>query len=125
MKILLDTNALIWLALNDKRILSVKTLLTNTANIFYISVISFWEIAIKLRIGKINVDIIDLRKETINGGIQELKLSSIYLDTLLSLPMHHKDPFDHMILAQAKHESMTIITGDSIFKKYLPDTIVI
>ena len=39
--------------------------------------------------------------------------------------MHHKDQFDHMILAQAKHENMTIITGDSIFKKYLPDTIVI
>ena len=113
------------MALNNKRILSVKSLLANAANIFYVSVISFWEIAIKLRIGKINVEIIDLRKETINGGIQELKLSSIYLDTFLLLPMHYKDLFDHMILAQTKHENMTIITGDSFFKKYLPDTIVI
>ena len=63
----MDTNALIWLAINDMRILSVKNLLTNTANIFYLSVISFWEIVIKLRIGKINVDVIDLKKETINA----------------------------------------------------------
>ena len=52
-------------------------------------------------------------------------MSAKHTESLLLLPMYHKDPFDHMILAQAKNENMTIITGDSIFKKYLPDTIVI
>ena len=125
MNALLDTNALIWLALDDKRILSAQKILTSTENRFYISIISFWEIVIKFRIGKIDVDIVDLRKETLKSGFKELTLSNKYLDTLLSLPMYHKDPFDHMIIAQAKYENMTIITGDKIFKEYLPDTIVI
>ena len=113
------------MALGDKRILSAQKILTSTENKFYISIISFWEIVIKFRIGKIDVDVVDLRKETLKSGFKELTLSNKYLDTLLSLPMYHKDPFDHMIIAQAKYENMTIITGDKIFKKYLPETIVI
>lgn len=127
MKVLLDTNALIWMAYGDSRILSVSDVILDHKNKIFISTISLWKIAIKFRIGKIDVDTIEIREKYLNeeSDFDELSLSSKYLESLLLLQKYHKDPFDHMILAQAKHENMTIITGDFIFKKYLPETIVI
>ena len=127
MKVLLDTNALIWMAYGDSRILSVSDLILDHKNKIFISTISLWEIAIKFRIGKIDVDTIEIREKYLNeeSDFDELPLSSKYLESLLLLQMYHKDPFDHMILAQAKYENMTIITGDKIFKEYLPETILI
>ena len=125
MKILFDTNALIWLAKGDDRIYKVYKILNNEKNNFYISTASFWEIEIKSRLGKIDVDLFDLRNDTLENGFYELLISSKYLEALFSLPMYHKDPFDQMIIAQAQYENMTIITGDSIFKRYLPNTITI
>ena len=97
----------------------------NRENSLFISIISFWEIAIKLRVGKINVNLQDLRSDVLDNDFCELQISANHVQSLLSLPKYHKDPFDHILISQAKYENMTIITGDSIFKKYLPDTIVI
>ena len=125
MKILLDTNALIWIITDNRRIIKVKDIILSESNEIYISTISFLEIAIKLRIGKIVIDLQKAISISKTSGFKELNLSSYHALMLLSLPIYHKDPFDHMILSQAKYENMTLVTGDSIFKKYLPDTIVI
>lgn len=125
MRILLDTKALIWIADNDKRVSCVKDLIQNYRNDIFISTVSYWEIAIKSRIGKIDIDINKLRNDASKNDFSELPLFAKHSESFLLLPYYHKDHFDHMILAQAKCEHMTIITGDEIFKKYLPNTIVI
>ena len=127
MKILLDTNALLWMAYDNPRIIPVSDIILDKENSIFISTISLWEIAIKFRVGKIDADVIEICEKYLSddSDFYEISLSSKYLEYLLILPRYHKDPFDHMIIAQAKYENMTIITGDEKFKKYLPETIVI
>ena len=125
MDFLFDTNALLWMAISDPRILPVNKIIHNRENSLFVSVISFWEIAIKLRVGKINVNLQDLRSDVLNNDFYELQLSANHVLSLLSLPKYHKDPFDHILISQAKCEKMTIITGDKIFKEYIPETIII
>ena len=127
MKILLDTNALLWMAYDNPRITPVSDIILDKKNSIFISTISLWEIAIKFRVGKIDADVIEIREKYLSddSDFYEISLSSKYFEYLLNLPRYHKDPFDHMIIAQAKYENMTIITGDEKFKKYLPETIII
>jgi PIN domain nuclease of toxin-antitoxin system len=82
-------------------------------------------IAIKLGAGKIQVDINELRIEAIDCGLVELPLLGRHAETLVTLPKFHKDPFDHMLIAQAISEPMRFITGDSLLAKYSELVIVI
>ena len=118
MRLLLDTNALLWAMTNSPRISPVSDLLLDADNDVFVSTVSWWEIAIKVRIGKINADVRELRAAASQSGFLELPLLGVHAEMLTSLPRHHNDPFDHMLVAQAMAEPMRLITGDSVLEKY-------
>ena len=115
---LLDTNVIIWLSEDNPRINQVIPLLSSAESQFFISVASWWEIAIKIRTGKLPIDFNKLRFLAKKHSFIELPVTSEYLDTYLDLPKIHKDPFDNMLLAQAITCPMRLITGDSILAEY-------
>jgi len=120
MRLLLDTNALLWALTNSPRIIAVKDLLLTDENEVFVSAVSWWEIAIKTRIGRLNADLQMLRSASQESGFLELPLLGAHTDILATLPNYHNDPFDHMLVAQAIAEPMRLITGDGILSKYTP-----
>jgi len=115
---LLDTNAFLWYFLGSKRINQAKGLIESEESDVYISTVSLWEIAIKVRTGKLDVDIDELRLFAKDHFFTELSVSSDYIPAYLELPSLHRDPFDHMLLAQAITHPMRFITGDAQLAQY-------
>ena len=122
MRILLDTHVFLW-ADNDPAQLSptAKALLEDTANTLILSVASIWEIQIKSQLGKLNLRIalptmIEDQRST--NAIEILPVTLLHVLALDSLPPHHKDPFDRLLIAQANSESLSLLTADPIFKQY-------
>ena len=116
--LLLDTNVVIWFSEDNPRVNHVKSLLLSTENQVFISVVSWWEIAIKVRSGKLTVDLEQLRSQAEAHDFGELPITSDYMKAYLDLPNLHKDPFDHMLLAQAITSPMRLITGDPLLAEY-------
>ena len=117
-QLLLDTNVVLWLSQDSPRIEQIKPLLSLEEAQVYISSVSWWEIAIKVRAGKLQVDIEKLLSLTKEHGYSELPMTSVYQKVYLELPLLHKDPFDHMLLAQAITCPMRLITGDEMLAEY-------
>jgi PIN domain nuclease of toxin-antitoxin system len=115
---LLDTNIVLWLAEDQPRINQIKDLIFSGDTEVFISAVSWWEIAIKVRIGKLQVDLVELRSLANKHGFKDLPLYGRAADALISLPRLHNDPFDHMLLAQAITEPMRFITGDALLADY-------
>ena len=120
MRLLLDTNALLWALTNGPRIAPVRELLLDDGNDVFVSSVSWWEIAIKTRIGKLDASLPEIRAAAQDSGFLELPLLGIHAEMLAALPRYHNDPFDHMLVAQAMAEPMRLITGDSILPQYSP-----
>ena len=118
MRLLLDTNALLWALTNAPRIEPARELLLADENEVYVSAVSWWEIAIKTRIGKLDADLAGLRAAALESGFIELPLLGSHAEALATLPIHHNDPFDHMLVAQAVAEPMRLITGDKVLSLY-------
>ena len=118
MTILLDTNVLLWHFWGSNRIDSVKSLILDEEADVFFSVVSLWEIAIKVRTGKLNIDVEELRIFSEKHKFFELPVTGDFINTYLELPHLHKDPFDHMLLAQAIAYPMRFITGDAVLAKY-------
>jgi PIN domain nuclease of toxin-antitoxin system len=127
MNLLLDTHVFIWLDDNrDKLSPLVIDLCTDRTNTLWLSVVVVWEIQTKLQIGKLKLrgslaEIIRDQKQV--NGIQILALNLPHVMELQNLPAHHKDPFDRMLIAQAKSEDWKIVSKDPEFKTY-PVTVV-
>ena len=117
-QLLLDTNVVLWLSEDSPRINQIKPLLLSEDTQVFISAVSWWEIAIKIRAGKLRMDFNRLRSLAKEHAYSELPMTSDYLKAYLELPILHKDPFDHMLLAQAITCPMRFITGDSKLTEY-------
>jgi len=115
---LLDTNVFLWYFWGSKRINSIKKLIESNSSNVFISPVSWWEIAIKVRAGKLKVNLNELRSYAEKYAFDELPITGQYMDAYLELPLLHKDPFDHMLLAQAVASPMRLITGDSVLAGY-------
>jgi len=120
MKLLLDTNVLLWALTDSPRLRNVRELLLNDENDVFVSAVSWWEIAIKTRIGKLDASLSELRHTANDSGFIELPLRGPHAEILGSLPRFHNDPFDHMLVSQAMAEPMRLITGDAILQRYSP-----
>jgi PIN domain nuclease of toxin-antitoxin system len=119
MQFLLDTHVLIWLLEGNKNLSNVaKSTIEDDNNSLYLSVASLWEITIKLSLGKLDLQIsVEDMVESflIPGGIEILPIEIRHLSILRDLPLHHRDPFDRIIIAQAKADELTLISTDGVF----------
>jgi PIN domain nuclease of toxin-antitoxin system len=122
---LLDTNALIWLFEGSVRMGSARKLFCLPNTKVYISAVSWWEIAIKIRTGKLPISISNLQSYTNEYDFFELPIDNKYIKAYLELPNLHRDPFDHMLLAQAISCPMHFITGDALLAEYSPLVMVV
>jgi len=115
---LLDTHSLLWAlgkpdALSD----SAKAAISDANNIIHVSTASLWECAIKASIGKLELPE-EFFDAVIMAGFEELLIRIPHLKVYGDLPMHHRDPFDRMLVAQATAESLTLISRDSKIAEY-------
>ncbi len=122
MRYLLDTHILLWFLDDNNRIKDdLRKILVNPENVIYISVISAWELSIKL---KTNPDFklrTSIRKVFSISGFDILPVTLEDSLAVHKLPLYHKDPFDRLLVAQAKVEKLTLITSDTkIFKYRIP-----
>lgn len=121
MNYLIDTHILLWYIIGDKRISQeIQTKIQNKWNTIYLSNASLWEIAIKISIGKLKLrgTLLELKVFLKKIDIQILEFDFEDLETLQKLPFFHQDPFDRLIVAQAKTKSLELISNDSQISKY-------
>ncbi|MGL4174809.1 MAG: type II toxin-antitoxin system VapC family toxin [Dermatophilaceae bacterium] len=117
MALLLDTNALLWLLDGDERFGSSARTAVEAADGLVVSVASLWEIAIKVSLGKLE-PVPALPDALTDLGFTRLDIADTHLSVLQSLPFHHRDPFDRLLVSQAMAESMTVLTSDSALARY-------
>ncbi|MCL1875397.1 MAG: type II toxin-antitoxin system VapC family toxin [Synergistaceae bacterium] len=122
MKLLLDTHtALWWVNEHEKLSSKAKVMLLNDAHTLYISIVSAWEIAIKVSFGKMPGFKGGARaflSKTENMPIYLLPLTPSHVEIVETLPFIHRDPFDRMLVAVAKADGMCILTSDENIHKY-------
>jgi PIN domain nuclease of toxin-antitoxin system len=120
-RLLLDSHVLLWAAQDSER-LSARAVraLDDPKNELYASSASLWEIAIKLSLGKLSL------RRGLDGavaawreaGVLELPIQWNHAQAAAELALHHKDPFDRLLLAQAKVEDLVLVSADKAFKPY-------
>lgn len=122
MRILLDTHVLIWLSHAPERIAAAaREKIADPSSKLYISPASIWEMTIKCRLGKLDLgtDIVSFaRTAYLELAALELPLALDHFGHLSELPLHHHDPFDRLLLAQARSESLYLATADGVFDAY-------
>jgi PIN domain nuclease of toxin-antitoxin system len=121
-RMLVDTHALLWFALNDSQLSSTAdALIRNRSNLILVSPISYWEIAIKMSTGKYSLTVPYSRffQDAIFGnGFSVLPIEIKHAAIIATLPFHHKDPFDRLLIAQALSENIPILSADAAFDPY-------
>lgn len=121
MRILLDTQVLLWAASQPERLSpAARRLLDNPQHDLHFSAASLWEISIKNGLGRADfrVDPGVLRRRLIENGYEELPITSEHAVRVDSLPPLHKDPFDRMLIAQALCDGLTLVTADTTLARY-------
>ena len=122
MKLLLDTHALLWFATNDAQLSrTADSVISDAQNKVFVSPVSYWELAIKVSIGKypLSVPFETLMTNAIDGNqFQILPIEPKHVAEICSLPHYHRDPFDRLIIAQAIVEQMTVVSSDKEFRAY-------
>lgn len=121
MKLLLDTHLLIWAAQGIERLpAGARVLMADPENELLFSVASIWEVAIKSGLNRqdFQVDARMLRRGLIDNGYVELPILSEHAVAIDALPSIHKDPFDRLLIAQARVEGIILLTDDSTVAQY-------
>ncbi len=118
MNLLLDTHFLLWIANGDPRLTAKARKIISAADAVHMSAASLWEISIKVGIGKLAVDVDALAECLDAAGLIELPVTIAHARTLKSLPNHHRDPFDRLLVAQAMTEPMYLLTADAGLAAY-------
>lgn len=122
MRLLLDTQVWLWMIEAPDRLPSaVRRLVSPTANQCFLSAVTVWEIAIKYRVGKLKLPgtpamLIPQWME--RADVSPLPILHQHALHVAALPLHHRDPFDRLLIAQAQIEDLTIVTADRDFKRY-------
>lgn len=117
----LDTHAAIWFITEDDRLpTKAKAQIENPDNPCFVSITSFWEMAIKHSLGKLELrsDLNAVFQLVDSSGLTLLPITTTHILTSSTLPFHHRDPFDRLIIAQAKSEGLTVLTKDMEFSNY-------
>jgi PIN domain nuclease of toxin-antitoxin system len=122
MRLLLDTHSFLWYITNNRKLpRHAYDAIRDKSNEAFLSVVSVWEVFVKHKLGKLPLPepadaYIDSRRTA--HRIANLALDAADVAQLLSLPDHHRDPFDRMLICQALQHDLTIVTSDEIFRRY-------
>ena len=117
-RLLVDTHVLLWWLGDDARLgPRSRDLISDPANAVFVSAATAWEISIKRSIGKLEAP------EGLDGiveeeGFEKLPISFFHAEQAGSLPQHHRDPFDRMLIAQSQAEGLEVVTADKVFAQY-------
>lgn len=115
--LLLDTHVFLWWRADDRRLQKDARTAIAAADLVFVSAASAWEAAIKAALGRLQLpDTIEAGVE--GSGFEKLPISFSHAEAAAALPPHHLDPFDRMLVAQARIERLTLITHDRRFKPY-------
>ena len=121
MRLLIDTQLLVWAGFDDPRISQAARGIIGAADIEPVfSVVSVWEVAIKHRLGKADFNVAprDFHRDLIDNAYEELTVTADHVFALADLPMVHHDPFDRLLVAQAAAEGIQLLTADSQLADY-------
>ncbi len=122
MRVLIDTHVFLWWVEGD-RVLSAKArnTLANPGNECLLSLASIWELAIKISLGKLRLAL-PVRRYAVEhaaaNGFRLLDIGLAHIGRVETLAMHHRDPFDRLLIAQALEEKLPVVTADPVFRKY-------
>lgn len=122
MRALLDTNVFLWfISGSDRLSVNARNYITDFQNELILSMASLWEIAIKTSLNKLELlhpfdQLIPSQLE--ENAVEVLPIDLNHLSNVISLPFHHRDPFDRLIIAQCITENLPVITCDAAFQKY-------
>lgn len=121
MRLLLDTHALLWFLSGDSRFgPHAIEVLNDEENDIFVSTVSIWEITVKRRIGKLEADIARIISVLPESGLRLLDIAPVHLLELDRLPVQadHRDPFDHLLIAQAISERLVFLSDDARVPRY-------
>lgn len=121
MKLLLDTHTFLWFIDDSPQLSQKGKTLLEADNELLLSIASLWEIAIKLRLGKLTVAMpteVLMTQQLTQNDIELLPITVAPLIVVSTLPLHHRDPFDRLLIAQAMVEQMPIVSADPAFDAY-------
>ena len=122
MRLLLDTNALVWFYLDDPQLsATAKAAIVDPANQSFVSPASYWELAIKVSIGKyvLKESFADfLQHAVFDNGFTIVPIETKHAVVVASLPFHHRDPFDRLLVAQANVDGLHLVSTDKILDQY-------
>lgn len=121
MNLLLDTHVLIWWD-EGRRLSPGARRAIAAADAVYVSAASAWEIAIKIGLGRLRPTR-TVQEAATDSGFLELPVTFRHAELVAHLPVHHRDPFDRLLIAQAEAERLTLVTRDPVFQRYSAATI--
>ena len=118
MKLLLDTHLILWWVGDSPKLhADGRALIADAGNTIFISAVSLWEIRLKHSIGKLRLPA-DFDTKIRGEYFEDLSLTSAHTTRIATMPWHHRDPFDRMLIAQAQAESLTLLTADRHLAAY-------
>lgn len=126
-RLLLDTHAFLWFLFDDPRLAEpAAVLLGHTDTDKVLSVVSLWEVVIKVQIGKLSLGMpveTFLDRHVRGVDIELIGIELLHLEAYARLPLLHRDPFDRLLIAQAQTLGVSIVTGDAAIAQYAVDTV--
>lgn len=122
MKLLLDTHTVLWFWWDDPQLsLRAKTIISDSAIQKFVSLVTPWEVAIKVSLKKLDIGgpySGFFRQQMLRTNFDWLPVRDAHFDKLIYLPFHHRDPFDRLLIAQSLIENMPLVGNDSQFDTY-------
>ena len=125
MRLLLDTHVFLWIVAGSARLKPAARGIIDSADAVYVSAASIWEVAIKTRLGKIRADPVELTAVIHASGFVELPVTAVHAAGVAELVLHHNDPFDRLLIAQALAEPLKLLTADGALAPYGDIVIVV
>jgi len=123
-RLLLDTHVVLWWRQNSRRLGRAAREAIARATVVHVSAASAWEVAIKIAIGRLQIDGA-FEDHVLDAGFEALPITFAHAAEVARLPPHHADPFDRMLVAQARLERLTLVTHDRTFASYDVETLII
>lgn len=119
MRLLLDTHALLWMLAKPEELRpDTQALLTASGQALWFSPASLYEYHYKVATGKLEPTVADIRAAALASGLTERPITGLHAQHAARLPLHHRDPFDRLLIAQAMLDDLTLVTRDGVFPAY-------